>query len=260
MTRLRLDVSYDGTAFSGWAAQPGLRTVQDTLETAIATILRIPARDGGAVRLTVAGRTDAGVHAHGQVCSLDLDLVLGDADAGELQRRLGRLLSDDVVVRRVRVAAADFDARFSAVWRRYAYRIADDPTALDPLQRHIQLRWPRRLDEGAMNDAALGLLGEHDFAAFCKRREGAGSVRDLIELSWSRRDDGLTCRVVASAFCHHMVRSLVGCLIPVGEGQRSAEWPVEILEARIRDPRVLVVPARGLTLEEVGYPGTPHPV
>lgn len=256
MTRLRLDVSYDGAAFSGWAVQPGLRTVQGTIEEALVTILRIPVERRDDLRLTVAGRTDAGVHARGQVCSLDLDL--DERDAPELHRRLGRLLGDDVVVRRVSPAAPDFDARFSALWRRYAYRICDDPTALDPLRRHVELRWPRRLDEGDMNDAALGLLGQHDFAAFCKRREGAGTVRDLAELSWSRRQGRLTCRVVASAFCHNMVRSLVGCLLPVGEGRQATDWPAEVLAAGVRDPRVLVVPAHGLTLEEVGYPELSH--
>lgn len=258
MTRLRLDVSYDGTAFSGWASQPGLRTVQATIETALATILRIPDPARSALRLTVAGRTDAGVHARGQVCSVDVDL--GGMEPTELRRRLGRLLSDDVVVRRVGAVPATFDARFTALWRRYAYRICDDPAALDPLRRREVLSWPRTLDEGAMNDAAFALMGGHDFAAFCKRRAGATTIRDLTELSWSRRAGLLTCRVVATAFCHNMVRSLVGCLLVVGEGREPVGWPAEILAARARDPRVLVVPARGLTLEEVGYPPPRHPV
>lgn len=258
MTRLRLDVSYDGTAFAGWASQPGQRTVQGTLESALATILRIPDAQRDSARLTVAGRTDAGVHARGQVCSVDLDL--GEASAAVLQQRLGRLLPDDVVVRRVLVVAHDFDARFSARWRRYAYRVYDEPAAVDPLRRREVLSWPRPLDEAAMNDAAFGLLGEHDFAAFCKRRDGAPTVRDLSEVSWSRRSGLLTCRVVANAFCHNMVRSLVGSLFPVGEGRRPVEWPAELLAAQVRNPRVLVVPARGLTLEEVGYPGMPNPV
>ncbi len=253
VAHLRFDVSYDGSHFSGWASQPGQRTVQGTLEAALRTILRLSPNDPS-LRLTVAGRTDAGVHARGQVCSPDVDL--GDMDVTQLRRRLGRLLSDDVVVRRVSVPPPDFDARFSAQWRRYAYRICDDATALDPLRRYEVLTWPRPLDAGAMNDAALSLLGEHDFAAFCKRREGATTFRDLMELSWSRREGELTCRVVANAFCHTMVRSLVGCLLVVGEGRRAVDWPAQILAARVRDSGVLVVPAHGLTLEEVGYRAT----
>lgn len=249
---LRLDVAYDGTAFSGWAAQPGLRTVQGTIEAALRTVFRVPLEEIGAVRLSVAGRTDAGVHARGQVCSADLPL--GEMAPGDLARRLARLLPGDVVVRRVSAAPGDFDARFSASWRRYAYQICDDPTVRDPLRRHEVLHWRRRLDDEAMNNAALGLLGEHDFAAFCKRREGAGTVRDLVELRWSRAAGLLSCRVLANAFCHNMVRALVGCLLVVGEGRRSPSWAVDVLAAGVRDPRVLVVPPHGLTLEQVGYP------
>lgn len=250
--RLRLDVAYDGTAFSGWAAQPGLRTVQGTIEAALTTILRLAPAGPGSARLTVAGRTDAGVHARGQVCSADIDP--GDMSLSQLRQRLSRLLPDDVVVRRVSAAPAGFDARFSALWRRYAYRLCDDPVAWDPVRRRETLRWPRPLDETTMNDAALSLLGEHDFAAFCKRREGATTMRDLKELTWSRRAGQLTCRVVANAFCHHMVRSLVGCLLVVGEGRRPVGWPAEVLAARVRPSAIPVVPPQGLTLEEVGYP------
>jgi tRNA pseudouridine38-40 synthase len=256
--RLRLDVAYEGTDFSGWAAQPGLRTVQATLQESLATILRLPE-----VSLTVAGRTDAGVHARGQVCHLDIpvDTSLG-GDNGldqtsalkRLVSRLASLLPDDVRVREVTVAPDGFDARFSALWRRYAYRICDSPAAADPLQRRHVLAWPRRLDEQAMGSAASGLLGEHDFAAFCKRREGATTVRTLRRLDWNRRDDLLVADVVADAFCHHMVRSLVGCLVAVGEGRRPAAWPLDVLRRAVRDPGVTVVPARGLTLEEVRYP------
>ncbi|MBA2773293.1 MAG: tRNA pseudouridine(38-40) synthase TruA, partial [Nocardioidaceae bacterium] len=165
--RLRFDVAYDGTEFAGWAEQPGLRTVQETVETAIGTVVRLPT-----VRLTVAGRTDAGVHARGQVCHADVRTAalsrLGGVD--RLVQRLGRLLPDDVRVLVVRAAPAGFDARFSAVFRRYAYRVSDDPTAADPLHRRHVLTWPRRLDEALMNTAAQRLVGEHDFAAFCKRR------------------------------------------------------------------------------------------
>lgn len=248
--RLRLDVAYDGTDFSGWASQPGRRTVQGTLEAALATILRLDE-----VRLTVAGRTDAGVHARGQVCHVDLPAdMLADLELDRLTGRLGRLLPDDVRVRRIVGASAGFDARFSAIWRRYAYRVCDDRTGADPLTRHSVLTWPRRLDVDAMNRAAEKLLGEHDFAAFCKRREGATTVRALQELSWSRDGDMLTARVVAGAFCHNMIRSLVGCLLVVGEGKQPDDWPAALLAGRVRDPRVAVIPPSGLTLEEVGYP------
>ncbi|MBA3233455.1 MAG: tRNA pseudouridine(38-40) synthase TruA [Propionibacteriales bacterium] len=250
--RLRLDVAYDGTDFSGWADQPGRRTVQGTVEAAIATVLRLPH-----ARLTVAGRTDAGVHAHGQVCHVDLDpagLTDLDGDLSRLTSKLGRLLPDDVRVRRMTVAPAGFDARFSAVWRRYVYRVCDDSVAADPLHRSHVLAWPRRLDDDAMNTASRHLVGEHDFAAFCKRREGATTIRSVRELFWERRGELLTCRVVADAFCHQMVRSLVGCLLAVGEGRRAPGWPGEVLAGQKRNSDVRVVPPSGLTLEEVGYP------
>jgi len=248
--RLRLDVAYDGSDFSGWARQPGRRTVQETLEGALATILRLPEPS-----LTVAGRTDAGVHARGQVCHVDVPSnALAPGGAAPLGHRLLRLLPADVRVRRVEVAPDGFDARFSAVWRRYAYRICDDPAAADPLRRNHVLAWPRRLDDLAMNEAATPLVGEHDFAAFCKRREGGTTVRALRELAWSRAGAELTARVVADAFCHRMVRSLVGCLLAVGDARRPISWPLEVLSAGRRDPDVAVVPPHGLTLEEVGYP------
>lgn len=245
--RLRMDVAYDGTDFKGWATQPRLRTVQGTLEAALATALRVPA-----ARLVCAGRTDSGVHARGQVVHLD-------ADPGQplevLARRVNGILPDDVHVRRVVEAPDGFDARFSASWRRYAYRIADRPESVDPLSRHHVLAWGRGLDEGAMNAAARHLVGLQDFAAFCKRREGATTVRTLLELEWSRQPSGLlVARVVADAFCHSMVRALVGCLIAVGEGRHEPQWAGDVLARRTRDPRVAVVHAHGLTLEEVGYP------
>ncbi len=249
--RLRLDVAYDGTDFSGWASQLGRRTVQDTLEAALATILRL--RE---TRLTVAGRTDAGVHARGQVCHADVSStgldVLGGTE--QLAHRLARMLPDDVRVRRVAAAPDGFDARFAAIWRRYAYRVCDDSAGADPLQRRVVLGWRHRLDADAMNAAAVELLGERDFAAFCKQREGATTIRTLREVRWTRDGDVLTARVVADAFCHHMVRSVVGCLLAVGEGRQPVEWPRAVLDGGVRDPRVVVAPPRGLTLEEVGYP------
>ena len=243
--RIRIDLSYDGTDFRGWATQPGLRTVQGTLEAALATVLRVP--DVGVV---CAGRTDTGVHARGQVVHADLD----ELDDG-LLRRLNGILPPDVRVRAVAPADEGFDARFSALWRRYAYRVADHPRLLDPLRRRHVLWWPRPIDVNAMAEAARPLLGLQDFAAFCKRREGATTIRTLQELAWTRDADGLAMATVrADAFCHHMVRSLVGCLLAVGEGRRPVGWPAEVLAAGARDPAVAVVPAHGLTLEEVGYP------
>jgi tRNA pseudouridine38-40 synthase len=251
LVRLRLDVAYDGTEFSGWATQPDRRTVQGTIQTAIATVLRLPE-----VRLTVAGRTDAGVHARGQVCHVDLSrsvIASSDGVVG-LHRRLSRLLPADVRVRGVQVAPDGFDARFSAVWRRYVYRLCDESSQLDPLRRNEILVWPRHLDESVMNAAAQGLLGEHDFATFCKRREGATTIRTLQRLSW-RRDGALVSgTVVADAFCHSMVRALVGALVAVGEGRQPTTWPAEALATRTREASSTVVPAHGLTLEEVGYP------
>lgn len=245
--RIRLDVSYDGTDFHGWAAQPGLRTVQGELTAALATVLRVPTVD-----VTCAGRTDSGVHARGQVVHVDLD----DPPEPELvARRLNGILAADLRVRRAVQAPPHFDARFGALWRRYAYRIADAPAAVDPLVRSHVLAWPRPLDEAAMNAASLLLVGRHDFASFCKRREGATTIRTLERLSWERDERGvLVGTVVADAFCHSMVRSLVGCLIAVGEGRRPVDWADDVLRAAVRDPSVPVVHAHGLTLEEVGYP------
>lgn len=256
--RIRIDLAYDGTDFSGWAAQPGLRTVQGTLEDALATTLRQPG-----VRVVCAGRTDAGVHARGQVVHLDVDDAVPGASVGRstdppltaLLRRLNGVLPADLRVRRVVEAPAGFDARFSASWRRYAYRVADDPGLVDPLVRAHVLAWPRPLDLDAMNAAALPLVGLQDFAAFCRRREGATTVRTLMELRWERDADGLAvCRVVADAFCHNMVRSLVGCLLAVGEGRRPPGWALELMTAGVRDSAVTVAHAHGLVLEEVGYP------
>lgn len=247
--RLRLDLSYDGAGFRGWATQPGLRSVQETVEQAIATVLRLDERPG----LTCAGRTDAGVHARGQVAHVDLDV---DVDPDVLARRLRRLLPDDVVVHGVRAAPEGFDARFAALERRYAYRLQDDPSRVDPLHRGTVVAWPRALDAAAMTEAGALLVGEHDFAAFCRRREGATTIRTLLELSTVRSpDDGLLVTTVrADAFCHSMVRALMGALVAVGEGRHPAAWAREVLLARARDPRVKVMPAHGLVLEEVVYP------
>lgn len=250
--RVRLDLSYDGRDFSGWARQRGgRRTVQGELEDALRVVLRLD----GPVALTVAGRTDAGVHARGQVAHADLPEDVWAAQGDQLPRRLAGRLPMDVRVHRVAEAPAHFNARFSAIWRRYAYRVSDHPGGVDPLQRGHVLwhNWPLDLD--AMNAATEPLLGEHDFAAYCKKREGATTIRTLRRLRWERRPDGiLEATVQADAFCHNMVRSLVGALLFVGDGHRPPEWPGKVLAAGVRDSAVHVVRPHGLTLEEVGYP------
>jgi tRNA pseudouridine38-40 synthase len=249
--RVRLDIGYDGTGFSGWARQPGRRTVQGTLEDALARVLNL----AEPAALTVAGRTDAGVHARGQVAHADVPADSWTEGGHSAARRLARLLPPDVRVHRITPAPPGFDARFSAIWRRYAYRVCDDPAAADPQARHTTLWYRSRLDVEAMNEAARGCLGERDFAAFCRRREGASTVRALLRLDWARPAPAMAeATVVADAFCHNMVRALVGAMLKVGDGSRPPTWPAEVLAAGIRDPAVPVVGPHGLCLEEVGYP------
>ncbi|MFI5730482.1 tRNA pseudouridine(38-40) synthase TruA [Kribbella sp. NPDC051587] len=246
--RWRIDLRYDGTAFHGWARQDGLRTVQGSLEDALQTVLRLPER----LAVTCAGRTDTGVHARGQVTHFDLEAAV---EPHRLLRALNGVLPADVVVTSVTAAPEGFDARFSALARRYVYRLCDEAAAWDPLTRGHVLRVPRPLDVERMNAAAAQLLGEHDFAAFCKKREGASTVRALLDFSWQRTAPGLLeGTVIADAFCHSMVRALVGSMIPVGDGRREVDWPGAVLSAKVRDSAVAVVPAHGLTLEEVRYP------
>ncbi len=249
--RLRLDLSYDGSAFHGWATQPGLPTVQQTVEEALWRLLRLPEPP----TLTVAGRTDAGVHARGQVAHADVPRLAWAGAADTASRRLARMLPPQVRVRAIGPAPEGFDARFSALWRRYSYRVCDDPAAADPLRRHDTLLHERPLDLARMNEAGLACLGEHDFGAFCRRREGATTVRELLRLDWARAEPGVAVATVsADAFCHNMVRSLVGALLSVGDGRRPPGWLAELLAARVRNPEVRVVAAHGLCLEEVAYP------
>jgi tRNA pseudouridine38-40 synthase len=216
------------------------------LEDALGVVLREP------VALTVAGRTDAGVHATGQVAHADMAAGL---DAEWLGRRLARLLPPDVRVRAVTPAPGTFDARFSALRRHYRYRVATAPYGAEPLRARDTLSWPHPLDLDAVQAASDRLLGEHDFAAFCKRREGATTVRALQELTWSRDADGVAqAAVVADAFCHSMVRSLVGALLDVGRGRRAVIWPADLLRRSERASEVPVAPAHGLTLVAVDYP------
>lgn len=249
--RLRLDLSYDGTEFHGWASQPGTRTVQDTLERALGLALRLP--DPAA--LTVAGRTDAGVHARGQVAHVDVPPSCWPEATDVALRRLNGVLPADVRVRAIAPAATGFDARFSALWRRYSYRVCDDPAGGDPLRRRDTLwhRWP--LDVDVMNQAAQPLLGEHDFAAYCRRRPGASTVRELISFGWHRDEAGVViAAIVADAFCHNMVRALTGALVAIGDGRRPPGWAASVLAAGVRDPAVPVLPPHPLCLEEVSYP------
>lgn len=260
--RIRLDLSYDGTAFAGWATQPQLRTVQGTLEAALGTVLRCPDP-----RLTVAGRTDAGVHARGQVAHLDVERSVWEAVQGRavtspgeaLVRRLAGVLPRDLVVNVASEAPDGFDARFSPLHRRYVYRLADEPRRVDPLRRSHVVRHRLPLDASAMDAAAEALVGQHDFGAFCRPRPGATTTRTLqvltVERPTSGADAGLVVvQVQADAFCHTMVRSLVGALLPVGEGRRPTGWPAELLENARRDGGTMVAPAHGLTLEEIVYP------
>ncbi|MGV1005198.1 MAG: tRNA pseudouridine(38-40) synthase TruA [Candidatus Nanopelagicales bacterium] len=256
--RLRLELAYDGTDFHGWARQPGLRTVQGELEAALSAIVR-PAAETP-LRVAVAGRTDAGVHARGQVCHCDLPPGFArrseDAQAAleALPRRLNAVLPPDVRVRRLGIAPDGFDARWSALWRRYRYRVADPSTGYDPLTRH-QVLWVRReVSLPAMQSACRPFHGEHDFAAYCKARPDASSVRTVRSLSWCRTDSELYFEITADAFCHSMVRSLVGAFLAVGEGRWAPERPGLLLASAQRAPGASIAPPHGLCLEEVGYP------
>lgn len=261
--RARFRFSYDGTDFSGWATQPGLRTVQGVFEEALARIVR----QKSPPRLTVAGRTDAGVHARGQVAHVDVAIAAWERLPGRAQRppaegllsRLNGVLPDDITVLSVDEAPPGFDARFSATERRYAYRIADEAPLRDPLTRRHVLWHDRPLDLDVLNDVSSTLTGLRDFAPFCKARDGATTIRELKEFSWVRPDTGpdeglAVATVRADAFCHSMVRSLVGAVLAVGEGRRDAKWLAEIARGATRSQAVAVAPAHGLTLEHVSYP------
>jgi tRNA pseudouridine38-40 synthase len=253
LVRLRLDLGYDGAGFSGWARQPGRRTVQGEVERALTVVLRL---GDDVPTLTVAGRTDAGVHATGQVAHVDVpEPVWAAADPARAVRQLAAVLPPDVRIRACGPAPAGFDARFSAASRVYAYRVCDAPWGVEPLRRHDTLWHPRRLDVAAMQEAADRLLGEHDFAAYCKRRDGATSVRTLRRLLVARAAaDVAVASVEADAFCHSMVRSLVGALLAVGDGRFPVTLPGELLSRGERAGEVVVAPALGLTLVEVRYP------
>lgn len=248
--RWRLDVRYDGTEFSGWARQQHRRTVQGELELWLERLLDLAETP----QLVCAGRTDAGVHARGQVTHVDLPGG-AIAEPGALLRRLRRALPDDIAVTGIRQAPEGFDARFAAIWRRYCYRIADEKTVPDPLRRGFVTAMPRLLDLGCLNAAAGTLVGLRDFGAFCKRRQGSTTVRTVLELRADRHPEGvIEVTVRADAFCHSMVRCLVGALVEVGSGRRTTDWLTARTRAAVRSSEIPVLPASGLTLEEVGYP------
>jgi tRNA pseudouridine38-40 synthase len=222
--------------------------VQGELDEALARILRVP------VEITVAGRTDAGVHATGQVAHLDVPAPLWDEHRQRLLRRLRGVLPPDIAVTSAEAAPEAFDARFGALARHYVYRLTDSPSGPPPLRRSDTVGWPRALDAGAMSLAAGLLLGENEFGAFCRRREGATTIRTLLALDVVRDGDLITVSASADAFCHSMVRSLVGALLAVGEGRRPADWPAGLLGRLERANDVPVAPAGGLTLVRVDYP------
>lgn len=261
--RLRLDLAYRGAPFHGWARQPGLLTVQGRLEEALSLITRQPAQ------LTVAGRTDAGVHARGQVAHLDVpkdfwlslsrgreenDQVRGERLRARLEGLAGRGLNGALAIKQVRVVSKDFDARFSALSRTYRYLICDDPRAQDPCRLDIA-RTSSPLEETTMQVAAQALCGEHDFLPFAKPREGATTVRTLHSFNISRPGAGIVQAMIrADAFCHSQVRFMMGALIEIGRGKYQPNWVGELLAAGVRDQRVPLADGRGLTLWEVAYP------
>jgi tRNA pseudouridine38-40 synthase len=244
--RLRLDIAYDGTNFSGWAKQPDRRTCQELLESTISKIARFK------VETVVAGRTDAGVHATGQVVHVD---VPENLDLEDLTYRINRIMDEDLRITKISIAPPAFHARFSALRRAYTYKILDNNQVIPPLNRADVAPWYRTLNLDLLNEASALLLGSNDFAAFCKFREGSTTVRNLEKFSWIRDDDGfLIADVVADAFCYSMVRNLVGAVSCVAERRFEPKWVVTTLKNRERISDSMVFPARGLTLYKVEYP------
>jgi tRNA pseudouridine38-40 synthase len=249
--RLRLDIAYDGTQFSGWAAQPDKRTIQDMVEEAVARIVRHD------IDSVVAGRTDAGVHATGQVIHIDVADSAFDRDLTykDLRYKLNRILDEDVRIIEISDAPSGFHARFSALRRYYTYKILDDNQVITPAQRFDVAPWYRHLDEKVMNEASALLLGTHDYAAFCKFKVGGTTIRTLEKYHWVRTPEGLlVADVVADAFCYSMVRNLVGAVVCVADSRKPASWISELLANKERVSDSLVFPARGLTLYRVDYP------
>lgn len=257
--RLRLDIAYDGTEFAGWAAQVGQRTVAGVLDDALSTVFRTR------VQLRAAGRTDTGVHATGQVAHVDVPVDAlphayprtpraGQSEFLPLVQRLAKFVPQDVRVIDIVRAAPGFDARFSALRRHYTYRLSTAPYGVEPQEARFVTAWLRPLDVDAMAAAARNLVGLHNFAAFCRHREGATTIRDLQRLELSREGDRVTVDVTADAFCWAMVRSLVGALLAVGEHRREPDWCAALLTSTSRSSDFTAAPPHGLTLVRVDYP------
>jgi tRNA pseudouridine38-40 synthase len=249
--RLRIDIAYDGTNFFGWGAQPDRRTLQDLVEEAISRISRTDTES------IVAGRTDAGVHATGQVIHVDVPDAMfeGELNYIDFRYKLNRILDEDVRIMNITDAPAGFHARFSALRRHYVYKILDNNDVITPLSRFDVASWYRPLDAARMNEASKLVLGHHDFAAFCKFRQGSTTIRTLEKYEWRRDSDGLlVADVVADAFCYSMVRNLVGAVVCVADGRKDPSWMSELLANKERVSDSLVFPARGLTLVQVDYP------
>ena len=256
--RLRIDLAYDGTNFAGWAKQPDQRTLQGSIEAVLSRMLRVP------VNTVVAGRTDAGVHATGQVIHVDLPKILEasryrpDEELWEFEHfkfRFNQMLDAEIRILEVSAAPANFDARFSASARHYKYKLLDGNQDLTPLQRFDAATWFRPLDIELMNLASAALLGKHDFFTFCRYREGGTSMRNLLKFNWSRDPQGfVVCEIAADGFGWNMVRNLVGAAVCVGEGRFPPAWMNEILIQTTRVSDSYVFPARGLTLVRVDYP------
>jgi tRNA pseudouridine38-40 synthase len=243
MAVVRIDLAYDGTGFHGFARQRGLRTVQGELESVLERVLGQP------VETTCAGRTDAGVHARHQVVSFSWPHL---DDPEGLRRSLRGLLGPEVAIRSVGEAEEGFDARFSPVGRHYRYFV-DSSDAPDPLTRHWVWAVGEELDLEAMNAASAGLVGTHDFASFCRRREGATTEREVLAAAWVVRSPLLVFEVSARAFCHQMVRSMTGLCIDVGLGRVPAGSVGEVLAARDRNAVGTVAPPHGLVLWQVSF-------
>jgi tRNA pseudouridine38-40 synthase len=253
--RLRLDLSYDGSGFHGFAPNEGVTTVAGELAASLERVI------GGPVRLTCAGRTDAGVHARSQVVTLDVPA--DRVDPARLRRSLNSMLGPRVSVTRVATVPDDFDARFSARWRSYRYRLLIREVP-DPFLASTTWWVPEALDVAAMDQAAQQLLGEHDFSSFCRRPRGASDVslvRRVLRAGWTVEDepDLLRFEIAASAFCHQMVRSIVGTLVEIGRGRDRVSDMATVLSARDRSAAGNIAPPHGLVLWAVGYPGDPDP-
>lgn len=245
MPQYRLDLAYDGSGFHGFAKQAGgVRTVQGVLEAALARIFQQQ------VTVGIAGRTDTGVHARQQVVSFEAER---DVPPSQVRRAITSMLGPEVVATACLLVPAGFSARFDARARTYRYHVLDSEVA-DPLRRHTTWHVPQRLDVAAMNRAAGGFVGEHDFATFCRRKEGRATVRTVFESSVRRESaDTVVFEIRAKAFCHQMVRSLTGFLVEVGRGRRSPDGVADLLDARDRAVVPSPAPPSGLVLWQVEY-------